>query len=91
MIETTLAAADLVTAIPAFWEDLKIPLSILVIAAGVAGAIVSFHKGFGTAAGKLIGGIAMSAIVLAAVGLSYSVKTTMDKHCNGCSVGQYGR
>lgn len=91
MIETTLAAADLVTAIPALWEDLKVPLAILVIAAGVAGAIVSFHKGFGSAAGKLIGGIAMSAIVLGAVGLSASFKTTMDNHCNGCTIGQYGR
>lgn len=91
MVETTLAAADLITAIPSLWESLKVPLSILVIIGGVVACIISIHRGIGTAAGKLIGAIALSSVVLGAVGLSASGKTTLDRRCNGCTVGQYGQ
>ena len=39
MIETTLAAGDLITAIPSLWESLKVPLSIVVIIAGIGAGI----------------------------------------------------
>lgn len=91
MIENTLAAADLITAIPSLWESLKVPLSIIVIVAGVVMAIVAMKRGIGSAAGALVGAIALSAVVLGAVGLSGSFKTTLDRHCDGCTVGQYGR
>ncbi|MBU8819254.1 hypothetical protein KL864_25500 [Mycolicibacterium goodii] len=91
MTESYLAATDLVTAIPSFWESIKVPLSIIVIVAAVVAAIISIRKGIGSALGVLIGGIAIAALVLGAVGLTASFKETLDKHCNGCTVGQYGR
>jgi hypothetical protein len=91
MVETVVAAGDLFTAIPQLWESAKIPLSIVVIVCGVAAGAFSIVRGIGAAAGKIIGAIALSAIVLGAVGLSASFKETIDKHGGGVTVGQYGR
>lgn len=90
MIETAIAAADLVNAVPSLWEALKVPGAILLLMAGLAGAIVSLHRGVGTAAGKLIGAIALGALVLGGVGLMASFKTTIDHHTGGVLTGQYG-
>ncbi len=90
MVETVVAAADLVNSIPSMWEAIKVPCAILLIVAGVGGAITSLHKGFGTAAGKLLGGIALGAFALGAVGLMASVDTTVNRHTGGVLTGQYG-
>lgn len=91
MVETVVAAGDLFTAVPGFWESAKVPLSIVVIICGVVAGAFALARGVGAAAGKIIGGIALSALVLGAVGLSASVKETIDRHGDGVTVGQYGR
>ena len=91
MITTTVAAGDLLTAIPSMWNDMRYPLAICLIIAGIAGAIVGIHKGFGHAAGKLIGGIALAALALGAVGLTTSVQETVNRHGNNVLTGQYGQ
>jgi hypothetical protein len=91
MVETTRAAADFVTAIPSLWEAIKIPGAITLIIVGLGGAIISLHKGVGAAAGKLLGGIMLGVVVLGAVGLMVSVKTTIDRHSGGVMIGQYGQ
>ncbi len=90
MIETTLAAGDLITAIPTLWESLKVPLSIVVIIAGIGAGIAGMSRGFGHAAGRLIGGIALAAVVLGAAGLATSAKQTMDRHGQCVTCGSYG-
>ena len=90
MTETTLAAGDLLTAIPSLWESAQIPLAIIAIfVGGVAGAF-ALVRGFGAAMGKVLGGVAVAAIILGAVGLAVSLKTTVDKHGGGTTTGQFG-
>ena len=91
MITTTLASGDLLTAIPSLWNDMRYPAAICLIIAGVGGAIFSIHKGFGAAAGKLIGAIALAAIALGAVGLTVSFENTVNRHGNNVLTGQYGQ
>jgi hypothetical protein len=90
MMQTAVAAADLINAVPSLWEALKVPGALVLLMAGTAGAIVSLHRGVGTAAGKLIGAIALGALVVGGVGLMASVKTTIDHHTGGVLTGQYG-
>ncbi|KDE96892.1 hypothetical protein Y900_030120 [Mycolicibacterium aromaticivorans JS19b1 = JCM 16368] len=91
MITTTLAAGDLFTAIPNLFNDALMPGALCLIAAGIVGAIVGLHKGFGTAAGKLIGGITLAAIALGSVGLTVSIDHTLNKHGGNVLTGQYGQ
>lgn len=88
---TTLAAGDLLTAIPSFWNDFRGPAAILLVIAGVVGAIICLHKGFGAAAGKLLGGIILGACTLGAVGLIYSFEQTVNRHGDNIMTGQYGQ
>ncbi|MDP7707476.1 hypothetical protein [Mycobacterium sp. TY815] len=90
MIETIVSAADLVDAIPSLWESIKKPGAILLIMVGLGGAIMGLGRGFGTAAGKLLGGIALAAITLGAVGLMGSLDATVNRHGGGILTGQYG-
>lgn len=90
MVETIVAAADFVNAIPSLWEAIKVPAAIVLLMVGAASAIISLHRGIGTAAGKLIGAIALGALTLGAVGLMYSFKETLDHHTGGVTTGQYG-
>lgn len=91
MITTTLAAGDLLTAIPSLWNDARIPLAIVLIFAAVGAAIGSIHKGFGSAAGKLLGGIALACIAISAVPLVMSMQETVNRHGNNVLTGQYGQ
>jgi hypothetical protein len=91
MIQTTLAAGDLFTAIPSLWEAARIPLAIVTMVSGIGSGMFAIHRGFGAAAGKVIGGIALAAIVLGAVGMAVSTKQTIDRHGGGITVGQYGQ
>lgn len=91
MITTTLAAGDLLTAIPSLWNDMRYPLAICLIISGIGGAIFGMHKGFGHAAGKLIGGVALAAIAIGAVGLTTSIENTVNRHGNNVLTGQYGQ
>lgn len=91
MIATSIAAGDLLTAIPSLWNDMRYPLAICLIISGIVGGIVSLHKGFGAAAGKLIGGIALAALALGAVGLTVSVENTVNRHGGNVLTGQYGQ
>jgi uncharacterized membrane protein len=91
MITTTLASGDLLDAIPSFWNDFRYPAAIVLIIAGVGAAIVSIHKGFGAAAGKLLGAIALASITLGAVGLTVSFEQTVNRHGGNVLTGQYGQ
>lgn len=90
MTETALAAGDLITAIPSLWNALQIPLAIIAICVGGVAGAFSLVRGFGAAAGKVIGGIAIAAIILGGVGLAVSLKGTVDKHGDGITSGQFG-
>jgi hypothetical protein len=82
MVETTLAFGDLITAIPNLYYQLQFPVAvILLITGGVAGAF-SLHKGVGHAAGKVIGGIALAALVFGGLSLARSINYTVNSHDN---------
>ena len=91
MIETTRAAGDLLTAIPGLWDAARIPLAIIAIAVGGVSGAFSLTRGFGAAAGKVLGGVAIAAIILGGAGLATSVKGTVDKHGGGITTGQFGQ
>lgn len=55
MTETALAAGDLITAIPSLWQALQIPLAIIAICVGGVAGAFSLVRGFGAAAGKVLG------------------------------------
>ncbi|MEB3031782.1 hypothetical protein [[Mycobacterium] nativiensis] len=90
MIETFTAAADLMNAIPTLWQSAKYPAAAAMTAVGVGSGIHGLTKGFGTAAARMIGGIALAALVIGSDGLTASTKTTIDRH-GGITTGQYGR
>lgn len=90
MIVTTLAAGDLVTAIPSMWNDLRVPLAIVAVMVGAILAAFGLHKGMGTAIGRFIGAVVLAALIMGSSGLIATVKQTVDNH-GGLTVGQYGR
>ena len=91
MVETYVAVGDLINGIPVLYESLKIPIAVIcLIVGGVAGAF-GLARGFGHAAGKVIGGIAIAALVFGGLGLALSLKTTLDRHSGGISTGQFGQ
>ncbi|SLJ76203.1 hypothetical protein [Mycobacteroides abscessus] len=89
-VTNTLAAGDIFQGVVSLWDGFRVPGSIGLTMAGIIGAIVGYNKGFGHAAGKLIGGIALAACALGAVGLVNSVEQTVDKHGGHIMSGQYG-
>ncbi|MCH9736842.1 MAG: hypothetical protein K0U78_20200 [Actinomycetia bacterium] len=91
MTETTVAVGDLFTAVPSLWQEAQLPLAMIAIAVGAVVAIIGLHRGFGTAAGKAIGGIALAVLILGGVGIAMSLKATVDKHGGGITTtGQFG-
>ena len=91
MITTTLAAADLLDAIPSLFQDAQAPASVAMVGVGTGCAIFALHKGIGHAAGKIIGGIALSVLALGGVGLASSGYETVNTHTHGSLNGHYGR
>lgn len=68
-----------------------VPLAIIAIAVGGVSGAFSLTRGFGAAAGKVLGGVAIAAIILGGAGLATSVKGTVDKHGGGITTGQFGQ
>lgn len=94
MIESTLAAGDLFTAIPNLFENAKLSIAIVALFVGFVAGACALWKGFGSAAGKLLGGICAAAIIMGGVGLALSLGTTVNKYGGNIgtgSVGQYGQ
>ena len=86
MVDTTLAVGDLIYAIPNLYRQLQQPVAvILLLAGGVAGAF-SLHKGFGHAAGKVIGGIALAALTFGSLSLAHSINYTVNTHSGSGAV-----
>jgi hypothetical protein len=80
MIETTLAFADLINAIPTLYEQVKLPLGIVgLVVSGVSGAL-ALNRGVGTAVGKVVGGSAVAALIFSGLSLANSISTTVDDH-----------
>jgi hypothetical protein len=80
MIETTLAIGDLITAIPALYEQVKLPLGIVgLVVSGLSGAL-ALNRGVGTAVGKVVGGSAVAALIFSGLSLANSITTTVDAH-----------
>lgn len=69
----------------------RIPLAIIAIAVGGVSGAFSLTRGLGAAAGKVLGGVAIAAIILGGAGLATSVKGTVDKHGGGITTGQSGQ
>ncbi|HUO37835.1 MAG TPA: hypothetical protein VMU34_08340 [Mycobacterium sp.] len=90
MVETFVAAGDLVTAIPSMWNDLRVPLAIVAIFIGGGVAVMKLHHGVGKAIGVAIGAAVLAAVILGSSGLVETAKQTIDRH-GGISVGQFGR
>lgn len=80
MVETTLAVGDLITAIPNLYYQLQKPIAvILLITGGIMGAF-RLHRGFGHAAGLVIGGIALAALAFGGLSLAHSIDYTVNQH-----------
>ena len=91
MVETYVAVGDLINGIPALYESLKVPLAVLCLIVGAGAGAFGLAKGFGHAAGKVIGGIALAALIFGGLGLALSLKTTADRHGGGITTGQFGQ
>ena len=91
MVEHVVAVGDLVTAVPALYEALKVPLGVLALIVGGAAGAFALTKGFGSAAGKVLGGILIAVLIFGGLGLALSAKATMDRHGGSITTGQFGQ
>jgi hypothetical protein len=91
MVETTLAVGDLVTAIPNLYNSLKVPLAIVSLIVGAGAGAFALARGFGAAAGKVLGGIAIAALIFGGLGLALSLNATVARHGGGITTGQFGQ
>lgn len=91
MIHTVIAAGDLLTAVPTFWSDARWPLGIVVCLIGAVVGATKITHGIAKAAGIMIGGLALSAIVLAGPNIAMAIKHTIDNHTGGVSLTRYGQ
>jgi len=83
MVETTLAVGDLIYAIPSLYRQLQLPVAVITLLTGAIAGAFSLHKGFGHAAGKVIGGIALAALVFGGLSLAHSINLTVNNHSGG--------
>ena len=93
MVQTVMAAGDLMTAIPSFWNDLRVPLGIVVIIGGTVAGIMKLTHGIAKAGGLIIGGFMLAALVWSGPSIAMSIKHTLDRHTGGATTGvsQYGQ
>jgi hypothetical protein len=91
MVETTLAVGDLITGIPALYESLRVPLAVIALIVGGGAGAFALTRGFGSAAGKVLGGIAIAVLIFGGLGIALSVKATVDRHGGGITTGQFGQ
>lgn len=80
MVETTLAFGDLIYTIPNLYRQLQMPLACILLVAGAVAGAFSLHKGFGRAAGKVIGGIGLAALIFGSLSLVHSINYTVNTH-----------
>jgi lipopolysaccharide export LptBFGC system permease protein LptF len=91
MVVSTLAVGDLITAIPALYESLRVPLAVIALIVGAVAGAFGLARGFGSAAGKVVGGIAIAVLIFGGLGIALSVKATVDRHGGGITTGQFGQ
>jgi hypothetical protein len=91
MMMTTVAVGDLLTAVPSFWENARVPFAVSTIMVGAVSGAFSLVRGFAAAAGRVLGGVALAAIILGGVGLAVSLNGTVDKYGGNITTGQFGR
>jgi hypothetical protein len=83
MVETTLAWGDLIATIPNLYYQLEKPVAVILLLAGALGGAFSIHKGFGRAAGRVIGSIALASLVFGGLSLAHSINYTVNMHSGG--------
>jgi lipopolysaccharide export LptBFGC system permease protein LptF len=91
MVVSTLAVGDLIIAIPALYESLRVPLAVIALIVGAVAGAFGLARGFGSAAGKVVGGIAIAVLIFGGLGIALSVKATVDRHGGGITTGQFGQ
>jgi hypothetical protein len=91
MMLSVLAVGDLITGIPTLYESLKVPLAVIALVVGAGAGAFGLTRGFGTAAGKTVGGIAIAALIFGGLGIALSLKATADRHGGGITTGQFGQ
>jgi hypothetical protein len=71
---------DLIFAIPRLYQDLQLPVGVITLIVGAASGAFSLHKGFGKAAGKVVGGIALASLTFGGLSLANSINQTVTDH-----------
>lgn len=89
MMVTNVAYGDLLFGIQNLYYAMRTPMAIIaLIVGGVSGAF-ALHKGVGRAAGMVVGGVVLAALIYGSLGLANAVVDTTTHH-SGISVGDYG-
>jgi hypothetical protein len=71
---------DLIWAIPNLYYQLQLPVAVTTLIVGAVSGAFSLHKGFGKAAGKVVGGIALASLVFGGLTLANSINQTVGIH-----------
>lgn len=74
---------DIVDAIPILYQQMQLPIGLITIMIGAVAGAFSLHKGVGKAAGKMVGGIALAALVFGGASLAHSINITVMDHGGG--------
>jgi hypothetical protein len=74
---------DIIDAIPLLYQQMQMPIGLITIMIGAVAGAFSLHKGVGKAAGKMVGGIALAALVFGGVNLAHSINQTVMDHGGG--------
>jgi hypothetical protein len=68
-----------------------VPLAVIALIVGAVAGAFGLARGFGSAAGKVVGGIAIAVLIFGGLGIALSVKATVDRHGGGITTGQFGQ
>jgi hypothetical protein len=74
---------DLIWAIPSLYSQLQLPVAVMTLIIGAVSGAFSLLKGFGKAAGKVVGGIALASLVFGGLSLANSINNTVNIHGGG--------
>jgi hypothetical protein len=78
MVVTTLAVGDLIFAIPNLYHRLQLPVGVIMLLTGAVSGALRLHSGVGKAAGRVVGGIALTSLVFGGLSLAHSINMTVN-------------